>query len=60
MGAEHHTPIARAPEGPATVRKLLLASAIAAALPFAAHADVLFSTGSTFTIRQRHQRWHRQ
>ena len=50
MAAEHHTPIARAPEAPATVRKLLLASAIAAALPFAAHADVLFSTGSTFTI----------
>jgi hypothetical protein len=50
MAAEHHTPIARAPEGPATVRKLLLASAIAAALPLAAHADPLFNTTDTFTI----------
>lgn len=48
MAAEHHNPIVRRLKGPAIMRKLLLASAIAA-LPFAAHAG-LFTAGSSITI----------
>jgi hypothetical protein len=49
MAAEHHTPIARAPEGPATVRKLLLASAIAALLPWAAQASTVYTINQSGT-----------
>jgi hypothetical protein len=47
MAAEHHNPIA--PEGPATMRSLLLASAIAALLPFAAHANIVYTINQSST-----------
>jgi hypothetical protein len=47
MAAEHHNPIARAPEGPATMRKLLLLATIAL-LPATASASTIF-TDNTFS-----------
>src|SRR5277367_4913611 len=47
MAAEHHTPIARRPEGPATMRKLLLLATIAL-LPATASASTIF-TDNTFS-----------
>jgi PEP-CTERM motif len=50
MAVEHHNPIVRRPEGPATVCKLLLASAFAALLPFAAHANIVYTINQSSTI----------
>jgi hypothetical protein len=49
MAAEHHNPIALPPKGPAAVRKLVLASAIAALLPWGAQASTVYTINQSGT-----------